>query len=101
MPDLRSSRQICKFMNLIACKSDLAKLPKINFSLTLLTDNSRKCRLDLGRFLAYLMTLIALNATADVNQAAANVNLGVKAITDVKKSAKGFADVKPLTRSVD
>ena len=79
--------------NLIACKSDLAKLPKINFSLTLLTDNSRKCQLDLGRFLAYLMTLIALNATADVNQAAANVNLGVKAITDVKKSAKATADV--------
>ena len=30
-----------------------------------------------------------------------NVNLGVKAIMDMKKSAKATADVKPLTRSVD
>ena len=58
------------------------------------------------------MTLMALKAAADVNQVAAdvkqaaeNVNLGVKAITDMKKSAKATADVKPLkstlTRSVD
>ena len=53
----------------------------------------RSCRVDLGRFLAYLMTLMALKAAADVNQVAVdvkqvaeNVNLGVKAITDVKKS---------------
>ena len=51
--------------------------------------------LGLGHFLAYL------KAAADVNKATANVNLGVKAITDVKKSAKAFADVKPLKRSVD
>ena len=44
---------------------------------------------------------MALKAAADVNQVAANVNLGVKAITDVKKSTKATADVKPLTRSVD
>jgi hypothetical protein len=59
----------------------------------------------LGRFLAYLKTLVALKAAADVNQVAANVNLGVKAITDLKKSAKATVDVKPLkstlTRSVD
>ena len=65
----------------------------------------RSCQLDLGRFLAYLMTLMALKAAADINQAAENVNLGVKAITDMKKSAKATADVKPLkstyTRSVD
>ena len=30
-----------------------------------------------------------------------NVNPGVKAIMDLKKSAKVTADVKPLTRSVD
>ena len=51
------------------------------------------------------MTLMALKAAADVNQADANVSLGVKAITDVKKSAKDTTDVKPLkstlTRSVD
>ena len=79
----------------IACKSDPAKLPKINFSVALLTENSRSCRLDLGPFLAYLMAL----------KAAADVNLGVKAIMDVKKSAKANKDVKPLestlTRSVD
>ena len=47
----------------------------------------------MGHFLAYLTTLMALKAAADVNQVAAdvkqvaeNVNLGVKAITDVKKS---------------
>ena len=66
--------------------------------------NLRSCRLDLGRFLAYLMTLMALKAATDVNQVAANVNLGVKAIIDVK-SEKGTADIKPLksalTRSVD
>ena len=39
---------------------------------------------------------MALKAAADVDQAAAYVNLGVKAITDVKKSAKATADVKPL-----
>ena len=90
----------CKLI-LIACKSDLAELPKIYFSVALLTENLRSCRLDLGRFLAYLMTLMALKAAADINQAAANVNLGVKAITNVKKSAKATADIKPLTRSVD
>ena len=44
----------------------------------------------MGRFLAYLMALKAaadLNqVAADVKQAAENVNLGVKVITDVKKS---------------
>ena len=44
-------------------------------------------------------------AAPDVNQVALNINLCVKAITDVKKSAKATADVKPLkstlTRSVD
>ena len=71
----------------------MAKLPKINFTVALLIQNLRSCWLDLGRFLAYLMTLMALKAAADVNQVAAdvkqvaeNVNLGVKAITDVKKS---------------
>ena len=52
-------------------------------------------------FFAYLMTLIALKAAKDVNQAAPKVNLGVKAITNVKKSANATTDVKPLTRSVD
>ena len=51
------------------------------------------------------MTLMALKAAVDVNQAAANVNLGAKAITDIKKSTKATADVKPLkstlARSVD
>ena len=51
------------------------------------------------------MTSMALKAAAYVNQAAVNVNLGVKAITDMKKSVKATADVKPLksilTRSVD
>ena len=51
------------------------------------------------------MTLMALKAAADVNLARMNVNLGVKAITDVKKSPKATADVKPLkptlTRSKD
>ena len=42
-----------------------------------------------GVFLAYLMTLMALKAAADVN-------LGVKAIMDVKKSAKASTDIKPL-----
>ena len=56
--------------------------------------NLRSCRIDLGRFLAYLMTLMALKAAADVNQAAANINLGVKATADVKP-------LKTLTRSVD
>ena len=58
-----------------------------------------------GVFLAYLMTSMALKAAVDVNQAALNVNLCVKAITDVKKSAKSTADIKPLkstlTRSVN
>ena len=49
-----------------------------------------------GVFLAYLMTLMALKEAGDINQAAANVNLGVKAITDLKKSAKATTDVKPL-----
>ena len=48
---------------------------------------------------------MALKAVADVNQAAGIVNFGVKAITDVKKSAKVTADVKPmkstLTSSLD
>ena len=39
---------------------------------------------------------MALKAAADINQAASNVNLGMKAITDLKKSAKAIADVKPL-----
>ena len=39
---------------------------------------------------------MALKAAADINQAAENVNLGVKAITDMKKSAKATSDVKPL-----
>ena len=39
---------------------------------------------------------MALKAAVDVNQAALNVNLCVKAITDVKKSAKATADIKPL-----
>ena len=50
------------------------------------------------------MTLMALKAAADVNQEATNLNLVVKAITDVKKSVKA-TDVKPLkstfTKSVD
>jgi hypothetical protein len=41
------------------------------------------------------MTLMALKAAADVNQEATNLNLVVKAITDVKKSVKA-TDVKPL-----
>ena len=36
---------------------------------------------------------MALKATADINQAAANVNLGVKAITDLKKSAKATFEI--------
>ena len=56
----------------------LLLLPNINFSVALHTENSRSCRLDLGHFLAYLMTLMALKAAADVNQAAENVNLGDK-----------------------
>ena len=47
---------------------------------------------------------MALKVAADINQEAANLNLGVKAITDVKKSVKA-TDVKPLkstlTKSVD
>ena len=58
----------------IACKSDLAELPKINFSVALLTENLQGSRLDLGLFLAYLMTLMALKMAWDVNQATANVN---------------------------
>ena len=52
----------------------------------------------MGRFLAYLMTLMALKAAGDVNQAAAYVNLGLKAITNVKKSAKATANIKPLDK---
>ena len=48
-----------------------------------------------GVVLAYLMTLMALKAAANINQAATNINLGVKAITDLKKSAKATADIKP------
>ena len=92
-------------LSLIACKSDPAELLKKWFSVNNITEKFANCRLDLGYFLAYLMTLMALKAAADVNQAAANVNLGVKAITDVKKSKKATGDVKPLkstlTRSVD
>ena len=55
-------------------------------------------------FSILLMTLMALKAAADVNQEATNLNLVVKAITDVKKSVKA-TDVKPLkstlTKSVD
>ena len=54
----------------------MAKLPKINFMVALLIENLRSCWLDLGRFLATLMTLMALKAAVDINQAAANVNLG-------------------------
>jgi hypothetical protein len=39
---------------------------------------------------------MALKEVADINQAAANVNLGTKAITDVKKSTKTTMDIKPL-----
>ena len=44
---LRSGLYVVEFVNaaknarLIACKSDLAKLPKINFLVALLTENSR------------------------------------------------------------
>ena len=44
---------------------------------------------------------MALKAAEDVNQATRNVNLGVKAITDVKKSVKATADVKPLKINFD
>ena len=44
---------------------------------------------------------MTLKAAADVNQVAANVNLAVKAIMDVKKFVKAFSDVKPFKRSVD
>ena len=51
------------------------------------------------------MTLLALKAAVDINLAAVNVNLGVKANMDVKKSPKATADVKhlkpTLTRSED
>ena len=86
-PDFGYSLRLFYVEILTACKSDSAKLPKINFSVALLTENSQSCRLDLGRFLAYL------NGREH--------KLGVKAITDVKKSAKATADVKPLIRSVD
>ena len=39
---------------------------------------------------------MALKVAADVNQVAVNINLGVKAIMGVKKSAKANEDVKPL-----
>ena len=55
-------------------------------------------------FSILLMTLLAMKAAADINQEAANLNLVVKAITDVKKSVKA-TDVKPLkstlTKSVN
>ena len=44
---------------------------------------------------------MALKVAADVNQEATNLNLVVKAITDVKKSAKATADVKPLKINFD
>ena len=44
---------------------------------------------------------MALKAAVEVNQAALNVNLGVKAITDVKKSAEATPDVKPLKSTFD
>ena len=44
---------------------------------------------------------MALKAAVDVNQAATNVNLGVKAITDVKKTTKATADIKPLKINFD
>ena len=51
-----------------------------------------------------LPTLMPSQAAADVNQEAMNLNLVVKAITDVKKSVKA-TDIKPLkstlTKSVD
>ena len=82
---------------IIASKSDPAELPKVDFRAITSLKNLRSW-LDLGRFLAYLMTLIALKVAADVN-------LGVKAIMGVKKSAKATTDIKPLkstlTRSVD
>ena len=42
-----------------------------------------------------------MKAAADINQEATNLNLVVKAITDVKKSAKANADVKPLKINSD
>ena len=55
-------------------------------------------------FSILLVTLMALKGAADINQEAMNLNLVVKAITDVKKSMKA-TDVKPLkstlTKSVD
>ena len=78
---------------LIAYKSVTAELRIINFSVALLTENLRSCRLDLGRFFSILNDLNGLEgghghhkAAADVKQAATNVNLGVKAIIEVKKS---------------
>ena len=88
-------------MKLIAYKSVTAKLRIINFLVALLTENSRSCRLDLGRFSAYLMTLMALKAAADINQETTNLNLVVKSITDVKKSVKAKPLKSTLTKSVD
>ena len=45
------------------------------------------------------MTLMALKAAADVNQEATNLNLVVKAITDVKKSVKATTDVKKMPQN--
>ena len=86
------SRKWPQIVTFIACISDPAELPKSWFSVALFTENSRSCRLDLGRFLAYLMNLMALKAATNVNQVALNINLCVKAITDVKKSAKATAN---------
>ena len=44
---------------------------------------------------------MALKAAADVNQEATNLNLVVKAITDVKKSVKAKPLKSTLTKSVD
>ena len=71
---------------LIAYKSVTAELRIINFSVALLTENSRSCRLDLGRFFSILNDLNGLEGGRGHHKAATNVNLGVKAIIEVKKS---------------
>ena len=82
-----------KYRRLIAYKSVTAELRIINFSVALLTENLRSCRLDLGHFFSILNDLNGLEggrghhkAAVDVKQAGTNVNLGVKAIIEVKKS---------------
>ena len=81
------------YRRLIACKSDPAELPKSWLH------HWKICEvvsLILDVFLAYLVNLKAFKVAADINQAAANINLGLKAITDMKKFSKATADVKPL-----